>query len=289
MIDFLFTTSKTVSIYKNGKIKDLFLKENNKRIYGLTWDENIIYSLHHEPKTNAEHIHMFCKKSLKHLGILNIPIKISGGHQIFYYKNLLYVVNTDKNLVSIVNPKNKKLVRNIKWRGNSTKHHINSIWCDGKKLYVCEHNGGRANDNIMPSCIQSLDMDFKNLHLYKNIGKHTHNIYIEDGCFIVCSSIDSKIVRYDIKTQKAILRKPISALNNNAWYVRGLARTSDKWIVGLSYRKKRQDRPFANRGGIIILDNNFNVLKEIPINNYGQIFEIRAISELDKAHNGIPF
>jgi hypothetical protein len=283
-LSFLFTTSRTFSLYENGKITDIYKDNNSNRIYGITWNEKIIYIAAYDSKIKKDVIKIFDKK-FNYIKDLKLKHKLLSTHQIYYYNNHLYIMNTDSNFIDILNTKDNSW-RRKKWRDTAANKHINSIWCDGKSFYVCEHNGLKP-----PSCIQKMNMNLENEKLYGNMGKCIHNVYIEDGIIFTCDSAHFTFARFNLKG-KRMENKQFDVFDTKEWFNRGLCRNKNKnfWMIGLScHRKYRKDRKDTKKGGVLILNNKFDIIEKIPINNYGQINEIRLISELDLAHNSIPF
>lgn len=277
---FLITTSKSFSIY-DKKVEDIFFEEDNNRIYGLTWDNENIYVGGYNPQKKNDNVRIF-DKFFNFKNFLKMPHPLKGCHQIFYYINKLYVMNTDSNSIDVLNVENNNWKRRG-WTGSANHTHINSIWSDGKHIYVCEHNGRKP-----PSRIVQKGMNFgKDLDIISKAGLQIHNVYIEDGFIFTCNSANFCLTKIDMKSKKQIMHKRIDAFGSDEWFTRGLCRFGEYWAIGLSFPvKNRADRADAHKGGIAILNNKFEVVEQIPIFNRGQIHEIRAFKD-DKCHNGI--
>ena len=67
-------------------------------------------------------------------------------------------------------------------------------------------------------------------------------------------------------------------------YFRGLARTKDRFYIGVSHFSPREKR-VEGGSAILVMDSDLNQLGFVQLEGTGQLCEIRAL-EGDKAHNG---
>ena len=51
----------------------------------------------------------------------------------------------------------------------------------------------------------------------------------------------------------------------------------------------RKERHGGKPGKLIATDGDFNIIDTLEVDNAGQVNEVRLLSELDAAHNGVPF
>ena len=212
-----------------------------------------------------------------------LGVDVEDPHQIFWWDGVLYIADTRKDRVLLWDGRS---VRAVRWqRPNNLPLHVNSIWCDGERLYALEHRGPR-----MPKWVRVLDLDFEvveHIELARGtfpqanrILHGVHNVYVEDGILYVCSP--TALVRYDIASKYSETVIP----QDNTRYVRGLARVSGKFFIGLSEVRERSERAKGD-SSVLVTDDDFNVLDILSLEGTGALHEIRAIDSLDLAHNRI--
>lgn len=158
-------------------------------------------------------------------------------------------------------------------------NHVNSIWIDGGMIYVVEHKFG-------PSNVKYFNNKFEFLGEETGLGEKMHNVYVEDGKLFVCSSEAECIIIRDLSTGED---RVINTSQYAKGLPRGLARTPGRWYIGISQRAIRDVRHITHDGVVLVLDDDFKPIKKIHLKNIGQVLEIRAMTDLDRAHNGIPF
>jgi hypothetical protein len=318
--DFLVSTHKSLSIVENGKLRDIWRPQAGL-IFGITWSTNYIYVLSRNGPGKRESIEIF-DKSFNWKGSISPqePDHIRGGHQIYYHPKLdtLFIMNSNQRCVSYIEhpddvsnmPPN--FIKHYKWPGATEATHINSFWHCGDSMYIVEHNGGDPPSNLV-----SFPEGFFDKPSYPpilGIGLHCHNIFVENYAMypslVTLSSMEYGIKEIDISNPdngygRLKRFQQIHALGLPRWYPRGLGRGEGCWVVGLSmhlemapnywrqgeevHARKRQERMNCQVGGAVVLDEDWNVIHEVPINNRGQIHDIRVVSKFDLAHNGVPF
>jgi len=230
------------------------------RMYGITWNSQYIF---------AKIIREISRWNGK--GWDKIYTKKQYTHQIHYDPaiNSILLTNTETNSIGILDLKTKK-EKKTKWEFATENPHINSIWVNNNKYYVCEH-GYRE-----PSVIRIFNRDWQQIDLI-TIGNGIHNVYVENEILYTLSSRDSTIIKLNLNTKE----KEEIKLHN--MMPRGLARTKNCWFIGFSSFGKRKDR-HKLPGCVIEYDNNFQILNIIDVP--GPVHEIRALKE-DSAHNGL--
>lgn len=305
---FLVTTHKSLSIVDNGKLFDVWKPEAGL-LFGITWNHSNLFVLCRNGG-RQESIEIF-DKSLNHVDRFcpQEEDRIRGGHQIYLHprSHILYIMDSNNRQISMIDATFDNIVH-YKWPNATEWTHVNSIYSHMSSLYIIEHNGGDPPSNLV--ILNSRDM--KEKKRIKGIGLHCHNVYLDpiEQSLTTLSSMEYGIKEIDIDdTDKGYGRlkryKRIEALGLPRWYTRGLSRTKECWVVGLSmhvemapdywkmsekeHERKRKERMNCQVGGAVVLDNDWNIIEEIPINNRGQVHDIRIISEPDLAHNGIPF
>jgi hypothetical protein len=307
---FLVTTHKTITLVENGKITYEYHGRGRGLLFGITWDSDYLYVGSRNPPDMLESILIFSKQGLKYLGELKFleNHQISGIHQIYYDQNGLHIMNSNKKRITTMSPElpDNKGFGNFNWPEADWATHINSIWQKKRTnlYYIIEHNGGKPPSNLVLTEWQGNKFIFHKR--YRNIGLHCHNIHWnkDNSKFTTCSSMEFLLREFDHihneETGEMEFRlsrqKQINALNSDCWYLRGLGKTKDFWVVGLSMHqdirdsdpeKRREKRRTLQNGGVIILDNNWNIVQEVGLNNRGQIHDLRIINELDECHNNI--
>lgn len=73
------------------------------------------------------------------------------------------------------------------------------------------------------------------------------------------------------------------------WLPRGLAKGAHGFYIGLSAEGTRHQRHGGMPGKLIATDDEFNITDTLDLDGAGQVNEVRLLSELDAAHNGVPF
>jgi hypothetical protein len=253
--------------------------------YGITWNAKNVYIFGRNSFANKgklAKIRVF-HRSFVHKFTIDAR-NCWGGHQMYCFNNRIYVCCTAHRHISVY--QNDKFIKKVPWKdwNKITKfkcNHINSIWSNGKYLFIIAHNNG-------PSDILKTDFNFNILDHYK-VGREIHNIYVHNTVALFNSSRQSLLVEYDLETRK-LVRKVSTKLDGQAIYNRGLAVTKDYIVVGLSMHGDRHGR--RRKSGysvILVFDNNFKLLQKIKLKQYPQIYEIRSIEDLDLAHNSIPW
>lgn len=261
-IKLLISTIKGVYYYDKD-IRKLNISDN---CYGITWNKSNVY-------ISGENQSGYCiyqlDKNFEIVKIINLDI--NEPHQIFW-KDDLYICNTGRNRIDILGGKQ------ISWNpADCDRDHINSIWYKNKKWYIIEMRR-RTKDDPFPM-IRICNNLFETKELIPIDCDGLHNIYEENN--ILYSLASSEIIMINRLTKKEKRRN----IYNQKTLTRGLARTKDYWIIGVStWQPIQANRPKGD-GHILILDNNFNLIDEIYMPDASQITEVRVISEKDYAHN----
>ena len=93
------------------------------------------------------------------------------------------------------------------------------------------------------------------------------------------------MIRYDLDTEKATE----FPLLGKKWLPRGLSRSIDRFYISLSADGKRSERHGGMPGKLVSTDEDFQIIDTVELEGAGQVNEVRLISELDAAHNGVAF
>jgi len=266
---------------KAHTVHEGYSHENYHNFFGITWNEDEIY-LAEGGHTKRSCYHVF-DGGLKCKGKLPLSTGIGGPHQIYWWDGKLYIASAWQDSVFVWDGHE---CEEIRWKkGGEPNQHLNSVWCDGEAFYVVEHR-----KRVMPKRVQVLSMDFEPLHkivipneaFVKAKPHGIHNVYIEDGWLYTCSP--KAFVAFEIET--GITRTITSHIIQEAHYVRGLARVSGRWFVGLSEAKIRSERGEGD-SAVLVLNDDLETIDLLPLKDTGGLNDIRAIDGPDLAHNQV--
>ena len=291
-MNLFITTSRGVYNYNliNDNITQLisnwnkgFLKKPSKGYFGIFLNKShneLIFASREKLSTDFSFekstdcivyfYNLFKKKIIKKIIVKNI----FDLHQITLYKNFIFLTETGKNRVQILNSLSGKIeffinIGNIR----DDVNHINAIHIDKKFLYIGLNNGHSKNEfkNAqiikipMDQLLKSKSFDALNRNYLINLDGvyHTHDFEEFDGDYLISSSNLGKI--YSLNKKKFIM-------DVNPW-ARGIAIGTNQIFIGKSgigKRKLRHSRYYD--GEINILNKyNFNLIKKIVIPKIGQL------------------
>jgi hypothetical protein len=148
-------------------------------------------------------------------------------------------------------------------------NHINSVWADGAGTYLC---GTRPQ-----GWWAKVDVPFQ-LAEKRLLGNEPHNIWIEDGQVMVCSSKDGALMRED----GTVL--PLAA---NAW-ARGVCRRDGRRYVGLSQMRQQRERGRSDCS-VVRMDPAGGLDGVWSFRRFGMVHDMRTVGEPDPTHNGVSF
>lgn len=299
-MNLFITTSRGVYNYnfRNNKITQIisnwnkgFFKRPSKGFFGIFLDksknelifasrEKLSKEIIYEKSTDTiiYFYNIFKKQITRKIVVKNL----FDIHQITFFKKFLFLTETGKNRVQILNTISKKIEFFINiGEIRDDVNHINAISIDKNYLYIGLNNGHEKNVFKNAQIIKiSIDQLFKlksfdalnndnviNLHgVY-----HTHDIEKFNDDYLISSSNLGKIYSYN--QQKFII-------DINPW-TRGITHSFDRIFIGKSKigkRKLRHSRYYD--GEIVILDkSNFNLIKKILIPKIGQLNDIVFVED----------
>ena len=198
-------------------------------------------------------------------------------HQITVFKNFIFLTETGKNRIQVLNSLNSKIeffinIGNIR----NDLNHINAIHIDKNFLYVGLNNGHVKNEfknaQLIKIPVEQLlklkSFDALNPNNLINLDGvyHTHDIEEFEDDFLISSSNLGKI--FSLNKKKFIIDvKP---------WTRGIAIGSNQIFLGKSGMGKRKLRHSRYYDGEIIILNksNFSFIKKIIIPKIGQLNDI---------------
>jgi len=250
--DLLIATSQAVFAFRRGSLN--CIHHGFGSYPGISWDEKFVYLAARRDNRipvieGAQNILVF-DPDFNWVGSIQ-GLKFVGLHQIYFYDGRLYICNTGVEKIDIIEKETmdrigiieKKRDGTSPWRFNYSVsrwdysgvgrdvNHINSIWIDGGIIYVVKHRDG-------PSKVKYFNETYELLGEV-DIGDKCHNVYAEDGKLFVCSSETECIIIRDLSTGEDRI---INTSQYAEGFPRGLARTSDRWYIGISQRGTREER-----------------------------------------------
>ncbi len=190
--------------------------------------------------------------------IIQAPFALRDIHQILWFDNKLWVTCSLDNLVAIYDRNSWEKwypSEDISARGEDINH-FNSLFYDGKQLYVLAHNFGASE--IWRFNYPSLELIDKT-----KIGYQGHNIWTYgDGDFFTCNSLNGSVA--------SVQGKHIEI----GGFPRGVVATADKTYIGTSDIAERSERSEVS-SKIIVFDMNWQRLAEFRIEAQGQLLDMR--------------
>jgi hypothetical protein len=176
-------------------------------------------------------------------------------HQMVAHVDKLYIANTAGDSIVIFDTKTKEWDEiKITGSGADTKH-VNSIHFENDVMFVMCHNRG-------PSEIIVLGQDRKLIDKIP-AGEMSHNIFKLNGGFWFLNSKNDSVDHINGKGLK---------IPGNG-FLRGVALFDKFFVVASTKRKGSLDPSFS---GLTIVNNNFKVVEQIPIDCFfiGDILKI---------------
>ena len=237
--------------------------------------ENFNKEIKYEKSTSSTiHIIDITKNIVKEKIIIDNILDI---HQIFYNNNLLFLTETGKNRIQILNIENKKVENFIDvGEVRNDINHLNAVTIYNDKLLIGLNNGNIKNLNRNSQIIEvnlSILGKLKNFdalkHGFVNNLKdvyETHDIEKYNDDFLISSSNTGKI--YSLKQKKFI--KDIKP------WTRGIAIGDKNIYIGKSGIGKRYNRHSRYYNGeIFVLDKiNLEIKEIIKVPGIGQLNDI---------------
>ena len=283
----LITTHKAFVLYEGGR--HTILHEGAGIYYGITWDEHRIYVVARGNEPSRLLVFDNTLYRLPDLPYLHSGPAGDGPHQAFYWGEVLYVPNTQRNRVECWDGTD---IFFLSWGPTDGDHdHVNSIWREptAGTFWVVEHRREKRPKRIRVlnddhSLLSTIELDPDTLSLPpSHVGMH--NVYVENG--ILYTLGPSQVVGYDLDTQE-VEEIELEGVVRYKHYLRALARSPEHYYIGASnFRPRRQRELGASK--ILVTNARWEVQEEIHLDyDWGQIMEIRLIDGPDLAHNGLP-
>ena len=198
-------------------------------------------------------------------------------HQIAFYDNLIFITETGKNRIQVLNRKTKDVQFYIDvGKIRNDINHINAINIDKDYLFIGLNNGHAKNvfKNAQlikiptPEILKMKSFDVLDQKYLENLNGvfHTHDMEKFDDDYLISSSNLGKIYSYNKK-------KFIKDINP---WTRGITVSNTQLFIGKSGMGKRKFRHSRYYDGeIFVLDKfNLNIIKKIVISKIGQLNDI---------------
>ena len=188
-------------------------------------------------------------------------------HQIDFYDNLIYVVDTLNNRIISIDRSGKRTnyFPNRKIKTARNNNHFNSIFITEKFIYLCAHNGTLKPKTYSKIYVLNKSNMKKHEIIQTNAG-NAHNIIPKDGEILYCDSMAGELI-----CEKNIVFK------DSKYLMRGLAITDNHILAGGSQFARREERA-ATDGAVFVLDKNYNHITTIELKSIGQVYEIRGVN-----------
>lgn len=236
--------------------------------------ENFINSNYEKSTDVIIHVYDFINGVTKNKITIN---NLYDVHQISSYKNFIFITETGKNRIQVLNLENCSIEFFIEiGKIRNDINHINAINIDDNFLLIGLNNGHQKNlfQNAqlikIPTQViyQNKTIDALKVGTLENLHNvfHTHDLEKYNDDYLISSSNLGKIYSYNKK--KFII-------DIKSW-TRGIAINSKHIFIGKSgigKRKLRHSRYYD--GEVYVLDKfNFNFVKKIVIPKIGQLNDI---------------
>jgi hypothetical protein len=279
-----FILSSSHAAWLVGPTKHRKIHEGFGLYYGLTWDSSNIYVGYRGTQATAptDRVQRIAVLDKEYNQKKLVPGVFLAIHQILYTRGKLYVTATSIDAVYSVDLLNGHRETHD-WVGHGTDiHHINSLFDDGNHFWVCYHNlDGRSTmekKSQMVKLIPSLSV-VEELH---NLGKSSHNIYVDSKYVYTCNSNAGSLMRKNRRTGE------LESAAVGGW-ARGLAVTDDFILVGSSTRGAPGLRDLGSLTVHMLDRETLQLIDERLFPGFGGVYDLRIVSQPDHAHNALPF
>lgn len=253
--------------------------------YGITWSKDNIYIIGTPTdciELNRVRTLLLCLDKDGHT-LYNIDMpseyKVAHIHQIQYYKNKLFLVDSKRNAIRIFDLENQT------WstfypdpsRIDRDTDHFNSIWFDSdeERMYIVSH--GKDNTQVgvfKPSQLWAFDANTFSFIGKKEYGEFSHNVVRYKDKMLVCSSKNNVILSDSYQVFLEVGPHPRGMVIHEPYLFVGKSETAGReWRSELTGHIEAFDLLTMESMGTI----------EIP--QIGQIYEIRCLNQDDIAHS----
>jgi len=205
-------------------------------------------------------------------------------HQIDWIEDRLYVLESELdavrmfdesgNLIDTLYPHSDRQARTI---DDQDYCRFNSVFFDGKHLYLVAHN--RTRKTGKPSALWILDSlqgdAFRSIRMVEDIGGNSHNFIPDGNTAYYCDSMAGDVVAL------SHIDSPQTEIKFHCdCFTRGLVLTDEYIAIGASKFGERWERDHLG-GKVFILDRDFREICRVDLPECGQVYEIRAVDQPD--------
>jgi hypothetical protein len=150
-------------------------------------------------------------------------------------------------------------------------YHINSVFVAANEIFLA---------GLRPKgWVARFDRLTRKLISRQDLGRETHNVWLDGGAMHVCSSADCAILREDGRSY---------ALLSYGW-ARGYCRQGDRRFVGTSENLTRANRAFSDCS-VLEMDEHHRYISAVRLRGFGMLHDLRSIDIPDPiTHNGQVF
>lgn len=201
---------------------------------------------------------------------------IRDVHQIFASGDKLFVVSTFDDCILEYDMVNERwsqwfpFLTSMDENVPRNQYHINSIFAYDGTIYLA---GNKSGGGWVASF---LDGDQRSLSSRIELGKGTHNVWLEKGHIHVCSSNSGSII--DQSGTEYLVRSDA--------FLRGICNLGSRLFAGASQDLSRSDRAFSNCRILELSDKN-TIVNALVLQGYGMAHDLRSLNVEDPVtHNG---
>lgn len=271
-MNLLVTTSHSVLLIDSESGSANVVERGRGLYYGIAYSDQAIYIAARErpitPKDERASENgsiLVYNYDLKLTDVLTAPFPLRDLHQLAYDDGRLWIACAYDDLIAIYDGETWE-----RWRplavepGEADRYHLNSIAFFDHKLYLLAHNNG-------PSEIWQFSLPDRTLERRVALGELAHNIWLEGDEVYTCNSGQGRIE------------------SSGGWQIevggfpRGIAITDDQVFVGISEVVERRQRDFTS-GSVLVLNREWQPVREIRLPHEGLVLEIRALGVKDKCY-----
>lgn len=281
--------STATGVYLLDTVKGWSKKILSGKFYGITRHHQHWFfcrSNNHGPRgwVENERISDIChllweesKFSYVHVALYGIPKEV---HQIDIIDNNLVFPHTDYNHIVFFSL--EAVLKGSLFFGEASFNsieldleptsHLNSVFCEQKKLYVIAHNFTMKTEKR--SDLIEYDLEQKTYTVSPLNAHSAHNVYKNDE-LIYCDS-----------NQKLLIQNGLPLFQSEK-FLRGLSISDDAIFVGGSDVTFDHYKRFSNNSEIYILNRAGKLQSKILLPELGDIYEIRQFANKDYSMIGI--
>ena len=265
---YIVATKRGLYEIKNKKVRLL----HNGEFYGVTLYNKKLYVLKRLEEQKSQLITFpfengIINKRDRQLFMDNLDW---GAHQIDFIKDHFIVMDTFNNGIQKINTKAEIVDTYYPFgqlengRTSPNYRHMNSVFSDGKMIYVVCHNETTKTKN--PSEILLLNFNFEEQNIISTQAANAHNVILYKDAKYYCDSIHSTLMKDD------------TILLKTTYFTRGLSISDDFMVVGGSEYSTRKRRKFA-KGALFFIDHQGQLLDSLTMP--GMVQEIRRLDTVE--------